>query len=307
MKNSIRKQFFPAVWLLAVFLCVSGCGKEVPVWKISGGEELRESAPEGEQTVGPSGITHAKTESAPKTPTTGESQSGRQVPEPVAGEEETPSIAEPVAGEQETPRIAVHVCGQVQNPGVYYLKPGDRAVDAVTAAGGFTPEADPEALNLAAFVWDAQRLYIPSEEEAKAAREAGTDLSASGESAPAQNPYAPGQSASAQNPYASGESAPAQNPYAPGQSASAQNPYAPGESASGQTAGDAKDKAGKVNINTASKADLLGLPGIGESKAQAILSYRETHGAFRAVEDIMQVPGIKQGIFEQIQGYLVVG
>ena len=259
MKNSIRKQFFPAVWLLAVFLCVSGCGKEVPVWKISGGEELRESAPEGEQTVGPSGITHAKTESAPKTPTTGESQSGRQVLEPVAGEEETPSIAEPVAGEQETPRIAVHVCGQVQNPGVYYLKPGDRAVDAVTAAGGFTPEADPEALNLAAFVWDAQRLYIPSEEEAKAAREAGTDLSASG------------------------------------------------ESASGQTAGDAKDKAGKVNINTASKADLLGLPGIGESKAQAILSYRETHGAFRAVEDIMQVPGIKQGIFEQIQGYLVVG
>ena len=283
MKNSIRKQFFPAVWLLAVFLCVSGCGKEVPVWKISGGEELRESAPEGEQTVGPSGITHAKTESAPKTPTTGESQSGRQVPEPVAGEEETPSIAEPVAGEQETPRIAVHVCGQVQNPGVYYLKLGDRAVDAVTAAGGFTPEADPEALNLAAFVWDAQRLYIPSEEEAKAAREAGTDLSASGESAPAQNPYAPGQNASAQNP------------------------YAPGESASGQTAGDGKDKAGKVNINTASKADLLGLPGIGESKAQAILSYRETHGAFRAVEDIMQVPGIKQGIFEQIQGYLVVG
>ena len=283
MKNSIRKQVFPAVWLLAVFLCVSGCGKEVPVWKISGGEELRESAPEGEQTVGPSGITHAKTESAPKTPTTGESQSGRQVLEPVAGEEETPSIAEPVAGAEETPRIAVHVCGQVQNPGVYYLKPGDRAVDAVTAAGGFTPEADPEALNLAAFVWDAQRLYIPSEEEAKAAREAGTDLSASGESAPAQNPYAPGQSASAQNP------------------------YAPGESASGQTAGDAKDKAGKVNINTASKADLLGLPGIGESKAQAILSYRETHGAFRAVEDIMQVPGIKQGIFEQIQGYLVVG
>ena len=295
MKNSIRKQFFPAVWLLAVFLCVSGCGKEVPVWRMSGGEELRESAPEGEQTVGPSGITHAKTESAPKTPTTGESQSGRQVLEPVAGEEETPSIAEPVAGEQETPRIAVHVCGQVQNPGVYYLKPGDRAVDAVTAAGGFTPEADPEALNLAAFVWDAQRLYIPSEEEAKAAREAGTGLSASGESAPAQNPYAPGQSA------------PAQNPYAPGQSAPAQNPYAPGESASGQTAGDAKDKAGKVNINTASKADLLGLPGIGESKAQAILSYRETHGAFRAVEDIMQVPGIKQGIFEQIQGYLVVG
>ena len=283
MKNSIRKQVFPAVWLLAVFLCVSGCGKEVPVWKISGGEELRESAPEGEQTVGPSGITHAKTESAPKTPTTGESQSGRQVPEPVAGEEETPRIAEPVAGEEEMPRIAVHVCGQVQNPGVYYLKPGDRAVDAVTAAGGFTPEADPEALNLAAFVWDAQRLYIPSEEEAKAAREAGTDLSASGESAPAQNPYAPGQSASAQNP------------------------YAPGESASGQTAGDAKDKAGKVNINTASKADLLGLPGIGESKAQAILAYREAHGAFRAVEDIMQVPGIKQGIFEQIQGYLVVG
>lgn len=58
---------------------------------------------------------------------------------------------------------------------------------------------------------------------------------------------------------------------------------------------------GPVNLNTADAAGLQTLPGIGESRAADILSYREKNGGFRSVEEIMQVPGIKESIYEKIK------
>ena len=63
---------------------------------------------------------------------------------------------------------------------------------------------------------------------------------------------------------------------------------------------------GLVDINTADLAELMTLPGIGEAKAKAILSYRENGGVFSAVEDIMQVSGIKEAAFEKIKAYITV-
>lgn len=64
---------------------------------------------------------------------------------------------------------------------------------------------------------------------------------------------------------------------------------------------DAKDTNTKVNINTASKEELLSLKGIGDSRAQDIINYRTENGKFAAIEDIMKVPGIKQGAFNKIK------
>lgn len=64
--------------------------------------------------------------------------------------------------------------------------------------------------------------------------------------------------------------------------------------------------SGMVNINTADTAALKTLTGIGEAKAQAILSYREEHGAFSTVEEIMQVPGIKESTFSAIKDKIAV-
>lgn len=66
------------------------------------------------------------------------------------------------------------------------------------------------------------------------------------------------------------------------------------------------EDAGKVNINTADKALLCTLPGIGETRAESIISYRQEHGGFSTIEDIMQVSGIKENSFHKIKELITV-
>ena len=76
-----------------------------------------------------------------------------------------------------------------------------------------------------------------------------------------------------------------------------------GNTASGDKGG---NQSGKVNLNTATKEQLMTLSGIGESKAQSILDYRQENGAFSKAEDIMNIPGIKQGVYEKIKDHISV-
>ncbi len=61
-----------------------------------------------------------------------------------------------------------------------------------------------------------------------------------------------------------------------------------------------------IDVNAAGKQDLMSLPGIGESKAEAILSYRKKSGPFRTVEDLLNVPGIGESILERIRELIKV-
>lgn len=63
---------------------------------------------------------------------------------------------------------------------------------------------------------------------------------------------------------------------------------------------------GKVNINRADEEELMTLPGIGESKAKSILSYREEHGEFSSVEDLKNITGIKEGVYSKIKDYITI-
>lgn len=60
------------------------------------------------------------------------------------------------------------------------------------------------------------------------------------------------------------------------------------------------DPSGKVNINTATEAELMTLSGIGAGKAKAIISYREEHGSFAEPSDLKKVSGIGDGTYEKI-------
>ena len=62
----------------------------------------------------------------------------------------------------------------------------------------------------------------------------------------------------------------------------------------------------KININTAAKEELMTLSGIGASKAESILKYRQEHGNFQSIEDLKKIEGIKDGVFNKIKDDITV-
>ncbi len=66
------------------------------------------------------------------------------------------------------------------------------------------------------------------------------------------------------------------------------------------------DKEGKLNINLAGKDELMSLSGIGEARAAAIIQYRQEHGAFKSIEEIKNISGIKDSVFNDIKDYITV-
>lgn len=62
-----------------------------------------------------------------------------------------------------------------------------------------------------------------------------------------------------------------------------------------------KKSDGKININTASVEELTTISGIGKSRAEAIVAFRKENGQFRNIQDIMEVSGIKEGLYQKIK------
>jgi competence protein ComEA len=67
-----------------------------------------------------------------------------------------------------------------------------------------------------------------------------------------------------------------------------------------------QESDGKVNINKASKEELMSLPGVGETKATSIIEYRNDHGAFESIEEIKEISGIKDVLYEKIKDLIKI-
>lgn len=169
--------------------------------------------------------------------------------------------------EMQQAMIYVDVCGAVANPGVFQLAAGSRVFQAIEAAGGYLPEAALTCVNRAGVLTDGQQLYILTQEEME---RQGRD---------------PVEMAGASDGQMNGSAGTGQN--------------------TGMTAQVQQDN--RNNINTADEAQLTTLTGIGATRAQAIIAYREENGPFAAIEDIMNVQGIKEGTFAKIKDEIVVG
>ena len=78
------------------------------------------------------------------------------------------------------------------------------------------------------------------------------------------------------------------------------------DTANPSTESDVSSSDGKININTAGLEELMMLKGVGESRARAIIEYREQHGSFETPEDIMNISGIKEGVFSKIKDQIAV-
>lgn len=97
----------------------------------------------------------------------GENQEAENRSREVAGEDgSSQEVGHAGETSSEEAAICVYVCGAVVSPGVVEISAGSRVEDALKAAGGFTPEAGREAVNLADWVTDGQMLYFPTQEEA---------------------------------------------------------------------------------------------------------------------------------------------
>ena len=159
--------------------------------------------------------------------------------------------------------LKVYVTGAVDAPGVYTLPDGARLSDAIDAAGGAAANADLRAVNLALRVKDEDYWHIPESRDAPELAQ----------------PAIAAETRAAVNGV-NGAAHPTTQ-------------VSPSFHANGQAA--------KLNINSAQVDALKGLPGIGEVRAHAIVRYREQHGAFAAVNDLANVPGIGPATLEGLR------
>ena len=169
-------------------------------------------------------------------------------------------------------QIAVFVCGAVKRPGVYKLPAWARGDDAVQAAGGFREDADTQWCNLASHLSDGQKLRIYTLEQTAQMLSEGMAE---------EGLFSAGTAAAGDEAAAAG----------------------------GPGAGTAEgtDAQGRINLNTATKEQLMTLPGIGEARAAAILSWRSEHGAFTDPEQIKQISGFKDAIYNNIKDLVSTG
>lgn len=209
-------------------------------------------------------------------PNAGNTDQNREA-ESNAGDTDQNRKAEPSAGStdraelsdaslEEAKTLVVHICGAVSAPGVYELPAGSRIIDAVEAGGGFLPEADEACCNLAEEIVDGCQIYIMTKTESCA--DGQTEKKAGIQTSPDSDMQTTDINMRSNSATALDN--------------------------------------GLVNLNTADVAALMTLPGIGESRAKAIISYREQHGAFAKIEDIMKISGIKQAAFSKIKDKITV-
>ncbi len=196
----------------------------------------------------------------------------------------------PVAASATT--MKVYVTGAVCKSGVYALPAASRISDAIAAAGGSTLDADLTQINLAAFLSDGQQVIVPD----KTTSNQAAALPATPAAAIVTNPSASGASASTSS--------------SSGTSGTTSSKSSVSKSSGSTSSSSSKGKAvplGKVNINTASAAELAKyLPGIGPTTAARIIAYRTQHGTFSRIEDLMKVKGIGKAEFAKLQNLITV-
>lgn len=173
-------------------------------------------------------------------------------------------ISNNIKDSEEDEFYLVDIKGAINNPGVYKVLVGTRVNDVINMAGGLTDNADTSLINLSKLVIDEMVIIIYTKDEVQNSNLVNTVIKVVEKECVCPNI----------------------------ENDSCINDKITDTITNG---------SGKVNINTASMEELSKLDGIGESKAQAIIKYREENGNFKTIEDITNVSGIGSSVYEKIK------
>lgn len=169
--------------------------------------------------------------------------------------------------------VFVDVKGAVNAPGVYELENTKRVIDAINLAGGLSDNANTINLNLSKKLEDEMYIIVYTKKEIADFKKNNNSSEISCASNECLCPDTNNEACINQN--------------------SNKN--------SSNTKTSSSNSNSKVSINTAKKEELMTLSGIGESKANAIISYRQENGNFKMIEDIKNVSGIGDVVYEKIK------
>lgn len=194
----------------------------------------------------------------------------------------------------------VDIKGEVLKPGVYEVSSNSRIIDVINKAGGLTKNADVSLLNLSKKVIDEMNIKIYSKTEVKAAKE---NLKKEPEVIEIIKEIEK-ECICPDNNIVCNESN--KNDILIEEDNSNENISSDIDNSNKDINNDkSNNNTSLININTATKEELMTIPNIGESKADKIIEYRNKN-RFEKVEDIQNVSGIGESIFEKIKTYITV-
>lgn len=174
--------------------------------------------------------------------------------------------------------ILVDIKGEVKKPGVYKLKENSRVIDAINVSGGLTKKAYTKYINLSRILKDENVIIVNSTSEIKKVS-SGNNITEVKINNDSKNSASISESELITNDNVKSEEDNTVNSLENNQ---------------------------KVNINTATKEELMKLSNIGESKAEKIIDYRTANGNFNSIEDIKKVSGIGDKLYDSIKENITV-
>ncbi len=163
--------------------------------------------------------------------------------------------------------VYVDIKGAVKKPGVYKINSDKKIIDVITMAGGLMENANTDNINLSRKVTDEMVIIIYTNEEVKNSNIVDTVIKVVDKECVCPN---------------------------------IQN-----DGCINTEINDSITNVNKtININTATLEELMSINGLGEAKAKAIIKYREENGYFKIIDDLLNVSGIGEALFEKFKEYI---